>query len=144
MAQRIRTGAVQVEGIVELNRALKGLGPEFNGEMRKVSKIVADLEAADSKAAAYTIGGVAAHVAPSLKPSAGALSAAVSMGGGAYPMAAGAEFGSDKYKQFKPWRGGGMDAGYFLYPTIRHDLDRIETKYSQGMDDLLRRAGLLA
>lgn len=139
--QRIKTGLVEVKGMAELNKALKELGPEFKGEMRKANKTVADFVAADAKAAAYTIGGVAAHVAPSIKATAGAQSAGVSFGGPAYPMAGGAEFGSQRFKQFKEWRGNGFDAGYFAYPSIRHDADRIETEYGKAIDDLIRKAG---
>lgn len=141
-SSRIRTGTIQVEGLVELNRALKQLGPTFPKELRKANKTVADLVAQDAKAAAHSIGGVAAHVAPSIKASAGAQFAAVSLGGTAYPMAGGAEFGSYRYKQFKPWRGNGSDAGYFVYPAIRRDADRIETEYGHALTELLDRTGL--
>lgn len=133
---------VQVDGLTELNKALRDMGPELKGELRKTNKTVADFVAADSKSAAYSIGGVAAHVAPSIKASAGALSAGVSLGGNAYPMAGGAEFGSNRYKQFKPWTGNGSDAGYFVFPSIRRDIDRIETEYGVAMDNLLTRTGL--
>lgn len=140
---RIRTGMVQVDGLRELNKALKDMGPELKGELRKTNKTVADFVAVDAKSAAYSVGGVAAHVAPSIKASAGAESAGVSLGGGRYPMAGGAEFGSNKFKQFKPWRGNGSDAGYFVYPAIRQDADRIETEYGVAMDRLLRKANLI-
>lgn len=139
---RIKSGTIQVEGLTELNRALKRLGPEFAREMRDVNKQVASFVADDARAAAYSLGGVAAKVAPSIKMSAGTVSAGVGFGGAAYPMAGGAEFGSVRYKQFAPWRGNGPDAGYFVYPTIRRDADRIETEYTEAVDDLIKRVGL--
>ena len=57
-------------------------------------------------------------------------------------MAGGAEFGSYRYHQFKPWRGSSSDAGYFLYPSIRDDAGRIEEEYRDAVDDLIKRAGL--
>jgi hypothetical protein len=141
--QRIRSGDIQVEGLAELSRALRKLeGAEWSKELRDANKSVADLVAKDARAAAYSLGGVAAHVAPSIGARASQQSAGVAFGGARYPMAGGAEFGSNRFKQFKPWRGNGSDAGYFVYPAIRQDLDRIETEYTRAIDALAKRAGL--
>lgn len=118
------------------------MGPEFGKELTKANKSVAQFVADDARAAAYSIGGVAAKAAPSVKATAGAAWAGVALGGPSAPYTAGAEFGSVKFKQFKPWRGNGTDAGYFLFPVIRRDGDRIETEYTQALDDLLRKTGL--
>lgn len=153
--KRIRTGVVKVDGLRELDAALKSLGPELRKELRSANKSVATLVADDARAAAYSIGGVAAHVAPSIKASAGVQSAGVAIGGPAYPMAGGAEFGAGQdrlrdrrtgqyvgYRQFEPWRGNSTDAGYFLYPAIRQDADRIVTEYTAALDAVMRKAGL--
>lgn len=140
--QRIRSGTLSVDGLTELRRDLKALGKDLPKELRKANKSVADYVADLSASAAYSLGGVAAHVAPSIKASAGQISAGVTFGGSAYPMAGGAEFGSQRYKQFKPWRGNGSDAGYFVYPTIRDNAERIESHYTDVIDDLLERVGL--
>lgn len=139
---RLSAGEVRVDGLRELNQHLKALDKDLPKELRKVNKTVAELVRADAKAAAYSLGGVAAHVAPSIKPAAGKDWAGVAIGGPSYPMAGGAEFGSVRHKQFNPWRGNGSDAGYFLYPTIRHDADRILTEYTHALDDFLERNGL--
>lgn len=137
---RIRTGDVKVDGLKELNKALKAIGPDARKDLKEASKKVATFVANDARSAAYSIGGVAAHVAPSIKPVASiAGSAGVSIGGTAYPMAGGAEFGSIKYKQFQPWRGNGSDAGYFLYPAIRQDVDRITNEFAAAIDDIIRK-----
>ena len=136
---RIRTGDVKVDGLRELNKALKAIGPEAQKDLKDASRKVASFVAADAAAAARTIGGVAAHVAPSIRPVGGVNGAGVSMGGPAYPMAGGAEFGSIRYKQFQPWRGNSSDAGYFLYPAIRDDLDRIVTEFTDAVDDIIQR-----
>jgi hypothetical protein len=128
--------------LTELNRALRAMGPEFQKELKATNLDVAQMVATDAKSEAYSLGGVAAKVAPSIRASARNVAAGVSFGGTAYPFAAGAEFGSYKYAQFKPWRGNGSDAGYFVYPAIRQDADKIEAQYTDALDDLLRRNGL--
>jgi hypothetical protein len=136
---RIKSGAIEVEGLAQLSRALKELGPDFSRELRLTNKSVADMVADDARAAAYSIGGVAAHVAPGIKSTAGIRSAGVSFGGSAYPMAGGAEFGSIKYPQFAPYRGSGSDAGYFVYPSIREDASEIADKYIDAVNVVIER-----
>jgi hypothetical protein len=133
---------VRVHGLTELNKTLREMGPEFQKELTQTNKSVAGFVADDAKAAAYSLGGVAAKVAPTVKAAGGTTWAGVSFGGSAYPFAGGAEFGSLRYKQFRPWRGNGSDAGYFLYPSIRRDADRITTEYTEALDRLLDRNGL--
>lgn len=133
---------VQVRGLNELNRALRRLGPDAQKELKETNRSVAEFVADDARAAAYTLGGVAAKVAPSIRPKGTNTGASVGFGGAGYPYAGGAEFGSIKYKQFKPWRGNGTDAGYFVYPAIRQDANRIETEYTEALNDLMRRNGL--
>lgn len=142
---RVRTGTVNVEGLRELNKSLKEMGPEFPREMRLANKEIATsvLEAARSRA--FSLGGVAAKTAPTLRVSAGTTSAGVALGGTRAPYAAGAEFGGGRTpttRQFKPWRGKGSDAGYFLYPTIRDNAEEIEAQYREALDDLIARVGL--
>jgi len=144
-SQRIRTGDIQVSGLRELNKALKDLGPEFPKEMRKVNKEVATGVKDHALRNALALGGTAAHIAPSLKASGGVNSAAVALGGAAHPAAGGAEFGGQRRpttQQFKPWRGSGSNAGYFLYPAIREDADDIYNDYLGALDDLVKRVGL--
>ena len=139
----IRTGTVKVDGLRELNAALRDLGGnDLAKELTAASRQVAEFVAADAKAAAYSLGGVAAHVAPSIGVRASRQSAGVALGGARYPMAGGAEFGSYRYRQFKPWRGNSSDAGYFVYPAIRRDADRIETEFTDAVGDLIKRVGL--
>lgn len=138
-AQKIKTGTVQVDGLPELSKALKAIGPDAQKELKVAAKKVATFVASDARSAASSLGGVAAKTAPSIKPSGGVSGAGVSMGGPSYPFAGGAEFGSYKYPQFKPWRGNQSDAGYFLYPAIRQDADRIETEFTAAIDDIIKR-----
>jgi len=140
---KIRSGTVKVDGLRELNTALRRMGGnELARELNDASRKVADMVAEDARAAALQLGGVAAHVAPSIGVRASRESAGVAFGGAKFPMAGGAEFGSYRFKQFKPWRGNGSDAGYFVYPAIRRDADRIETEYAAAIQALMRKVGL--
>ena len=140
---RIRTGAVQVDGLPELHRALKRLGDlEASRELRGANKKAAEHVRDKSKARAYMVGGVAAHVAPSLRASAGTQSAAVSGGGASHPAFAGAEFGGrgrPTTMQFQPHRGR---EGYFVYPTIRAESGRIVKPYQEALDQIIKKVGL--
>lgn len=134
---------VRVHGLAELNRAMKAIGPDARRDLKKTNLKVAQFVADDARAAAFSLGGVAAKTAPSITAAGRVASAGVSFGGGSYPFAMGAEFGSYRFHQFKPWRGNGSDAGYFVYPAIRNDVDRIESEYSGAIDSLMRKHGLL-
>jgi len=152
-SQKIRSGTIEVEGLAELNKALRALGPEMQKELGSASRDVARFVADDAAAGARSRGGVAAHIAPSIKPVGGVKSAGVGLGGPRYPMAPGAEFGAGQnvartrasgsykgYNQFDEWKGNGPQAGYFVYPAIRQDADRIETEYTKAVDALTKKA----
>lgn len=141
-AQRIKTGEIRVQGLDKLNRALREMGGEFPNSVRQANKSVAEDVRTVAFSRALALGGVAAHVAPSLRAVAGARSAGVAGGGARYPMFGGAEFGSIRYKQFKPWRGNKSNAGYFLYPAIRAEAPRITQEYLDELDALIKKAGL--
>jgi len=42
------------------------------------------------------------------------------------------------WNQFKPWLGNKEGAGYFLFPTVRRNIDEIIDIYGDGMQDILR------
>lgn len=137
------TVGVQVHGLDELNRALRALGGrEMQANLREAGKEIATDVAADARGKAFGLGGVAAHVAPSIAASAGFTSAGVSLGGASHPAAMGAEFGGQgkpTTQQFKPWRGSGSTAGYFVYPAIRDNADEIASRYLEAADDIVRK-----
>lgn len=146
-SQRIRTGTVAVHGLPELSRALRSIDADLVKELRDTNKEVANDVKDGAQAKAYSLGGVAAHVASSLSANAGQQSAAVAGGGTAHPAFGGAEFGGQgrpTTQQFKPWRGSGEGAGYFLYPTIRDKAPQIEDAYLRGLEQLLRKVDLIA
>lgn len=138
---RIKSEAgIKIEGLSELSRALKALGGrEFQAELRSAGKEIATQIADVAAVRAYSIGGVAAHVAPSISASAGFTSAGVALGGAAHPAAMGAEFGGQgrpTTQQFQPHRG---HEGYFLYPSIRDNAEFIEDAYLDAVDAIRRR-----
>lgn len=134
--------SIHVEGLRELSRSLREMDKALPRELREAGKDVAKTVAGAAQSRAVGLGGVAAKSAPSIKPSAGITSAGVAFGGPAYPFAGGAEFGSFKYPQFKPWRGAGSDAGYFVYPAIRDKSDEIQATYEDKVNALIKRVNL--
>lgn len=52
----------------------------------------------------------------------------------------GAEFGSDRFRQFSPWGGNGETAGYFLWPTIRDESDGIMERYGDALMEAVDKA----
>lgn len=137
-----KSEGVNVEGLAELRKALKAVSGDAAKELSAAGKDVAQFVAEDARGAAAGLGGVAAKVAPSIRAAAAAGGGAISLGGAAYPMAAGAEFGGQgrpTTQQFKPHLGR---TGYVVYPTIRRDADRIEEAYSEKLDDLMRKYDL--
>lgn len=143
MARVQSSAGVRVQGLAELNRALRALGGrEFQAELRTAGKEIATEVAGDAQAKAYSLGGVAAHAAPSISASAGFTSAGVSFGGGAHPEAMGAEFGGrgrPTTQQFQPHLG---TRGYFVFPAIRDNNEFITNTYLGAVDEILRRHDL--
>jgi hypothetical protein len=48
----------------------------------------------------------------------------------------GAEFGGQRRpttQQFRPWRGSGSGAGYFLYPAVREMSDDMQKRYGEAL-----------
>lgn len=140
---RVRSGLVNVEGLRELSRSLDELGPDLKREVRQANKEAATFVADKAGSRARSLGSTAAHAAPSIKASAGYTSAGVGFGGAAHPEAPGAEFGGQRRpttQQFEPWRGNGSRAGYFVYPTIREETEKILEPYEEALDRVARKA----
>ena len=139
-----------------LNGALRSLPKEATDELRTASGEIAQFVVEDAQAGAMHVGGVARLVAPSIKVGRDRVPA-VKMGGSTrLPVTstrrsrkgsrqtvgdiwAGSEFGGGARAtthQFKPHRG---KVGYFLWPAVRQDSDRIQRTYSEALDDALQR-----
>jgi hypothetical protein len=93
---------------------------------------------------AQSQGGVAAHaVKRGLRAGATQNTAWIKLLG-REPTIFGAEFGGGHRRttrQFKPWRGSGNDAGYFVYPAIRASVDDVSDQVEDAVNDLIRFAG---
>lgn len=124
---------VKVYGEDAVSRAFLEYARDLDREVKEADRRVASQTVEDARGAAYGIGGVAAHVAPSISASGGS----VSFGGG-LPMAMGAEFGRNAYPQFDGWTGSGEGAGYFLIPTIKRDEDSRFHEYENAADAAAR------
>lgn len=133
---------VNIEGLAELRKALKQVSDAAPKELAQAGKATASFVADHARGRAEGLGGVAAHVAPSIRPSGTQRGGAITFGGSSYPMAAGAEFGGrgrPTTQQFQPHLGR---TGYFIYPTIREDAEQIEEHFSDAIDHLMRKYDL--
>lgn len=128
-----------VLGLKELVRDLRAWERTAPRLVSQAHKRIADRVAGKAKATASGQGSVAAKAAPSIRGSGRMTSAAVLLGGAAYPFALGAEFGALQYPQFLPWKGNSEEAGYFLYPTIRAMEDEIREEYLDEVYGALER-----
>lgn len=135
-----RTQPIKVEGLAELQRELRRIGPESARELRLANKAAAEIVAGEARSRALVVGGVAAKSAPSIRPLGQGRAAAVKLGGARYPFALGAEFGSIQYRQFAPWTGSNSGSGYFLYPAIRAKQDDVVDVYDDMLRALTKRA----
>lgn len=139
----------QVEG---LSRALRALPRTASARLRDASQEIASRVASDAAARASAQGGAAAKVAPSIR--AGRDRVPLVRMGNSSPIRSGprqtigdliwgAEFGGGARpttRQFRPWKGSGTGAGYFLWPTVRDDRSFIETAYGDALLDAIDEA----
>lgn len=126
--------SVRVTGDEAAARAFRRLSDDLHDRIEEADRTVASQTAQDARSRALMIGGVAAHVAPSIA----AQGADTTFGGSEWPMAMGAEFGRDTYPQFDPHTGSGETAGYFLIPTILDSEDDRLREYENAADAALR------
>jgi hypothetical protein len=116
----IRSRVYTVEGA---QRALRQLPKHLQKEMRKASQDIAQDIATAASGMARSQGGVASHVAPSIKAKRDRYPVIVLGGGRLGGPAYGAEFGGGarpRTRQFEPHRG---TRGYFMFPTVRDRSD---------------------
>lgn len=115
---------IEVEGLKQLRKDLAAVNKALPKELGQLYKSIGTMVIQDAQNRAFGLGGVANKAASALSASARSTAVVISLNGQKYPYALGAEFGGSQ-PQFKPWRGNGPDAGYFLYPTIRADSQEI-------------------
>lgn len=155
MARPVTTAdTVRVEGLDELRRELRrlddaGLSDRLKDANQRAAQIV--VRRAQQRAAA--LGRMEIKAAETLRPARQAARAVVTLGKASVPFALGAEFGAGRnvqrttqrgtvlgWNQFKPWRGNGADAGYFLWPGIRDSTDEVLEAYGEEMERITRDA----
>ncbi len=144
---------VAVKGLDEFRRELRKLDDAgLLDDLKDVNYSVAELVVEEAQRNASTR--LQRLASESLSPSRQAARAQVTGGGANAPYFGGAEFGSQRgqrrtgpsgrrflgHNQFDPWRGNGSSAGYFLYPAIRDNTERIIELYGDEMDRITKKA----
>lgn len=152
MAGDIEQGLrVQVSGLRELAKGLKGGEERLDLELRKRMRTMAKEVAADARAMAAGLQPrVPEAVLNTLVGRAQSASAEVKLGSNRVPYALGWEFGAAHnfprethrgivrgWNQFPLWRGNKSEAGYFLYPTIRSKRAELEQDILDLIDEVL-------
>lgn len=128
----------RIEGVDELKAELKAINFEDGLKDANYAAGMLVVDQADSRARA--LGRMQAKAAGSLRAGRANAKATVTIGGVSTPFALGAEFGSNQFRQFAPWRGSGSRAGYFLWPAVRASGERIVSLYEDAVVKLTARA----
>lgn len=138
-----------------LRKTLRMLPKAAQAELRDASVAIADDVSAEAAGRARSLVGVAGLVASSLKARRDRVPKIVMGGSKRLPADGrsrsgsrqtvgdviwGAEFGSDRFRQFRPWRGNKGNAGYFLWPTVRDQSDEIIDRYGEALMDAVDKA----
>jgi hypothetical protein len=134
-------------------QAFKAMDDEAVEQAKSVSSGLADFVAQKVKAAARqtrAIPKVASRIADGSKVSKSSKIGEISYGfasqkfsGGATTkdLWGGAEFGSNKFKQFPVWSGkeGRGSRGWWIYPTLRAAQPEIIKQWENGFNDIVKR-----
>jgi len=146
------TKTISFRNVAGLNKALRGLPKEYARELSVASNEIAQKVADGAAGRARSVGGIARHVAPSIRAGKGK-APIVRMGdstrlpesGNGWTRKRtgtgqtvgdviwGAEFGAKNYWQFSPWLGNRAHAGYFLWPTIREMNEETQDRYLEAV-----------
>lgn len=148
MAQK----TISFRNVAGLNKALRKLPKEYARQLSRASNEIAQKVAEQAAGRARSVGGIARHVAPSVR--AGKAKTPVIRMGDTSPLPEsgngwtrkrtgpgqtvgdviwGAEFGAKNYGQFSPWLGADAHAGYFLWPTIRENNEETQDRYLEAV-----------
>ena len=140
-------GAIAVDG---LNEAIRGLGTVSREAKLDAVKALREL-AKDPVTVKARLNWASQRIRPTqaarvIKWSAsGTQGAAVVLKYGSFPYAAGVEFGSHRYRQFRRWRGNrltvspGSSTGYVVQDAIRDTLPFVERNAADRMVDAIGR-----
>lgn len=134
MADKSET--IRIQGLTELRKELARLDEgAFTRELKDAHYEVASLVTEKARGAASTP--LEKKASASLKASKGASKAQITYGGPGYPYAMGAEFGSNRYRQFRPHMGR---TGYFVYPSVRALSAEVSRIYMEAVDKIVSKA----
>lgn len=134
-------------------KSFKAMDDEAIDQAKKVSSNLADFVSDKVKSAARStrsIPKVASRIAEGSKVSKSSKIGEISYGfasqkfsGGATTkdLWGGAEFGSNKFKQFPVWSGreGRGSLGWWIYPTLRSAQPEIIKRWEQGFSEIVKR-----
>lgn len=154
MARSLKSGdSVRVAGLDGFREELRKLDDAgLIEELKEANADVAELVVRAARSRASTR--MEQRAASTLKARRAQRAAEVSFGGAQAPFAAGAEFGAGQnivrrsvsgrsfrgYNQFRAWRGNDTGAGYFLYPSIRAETEKIVEMYGDAIEKITTRA----
>ena len=132
-------GSIEVEGLKKLRARLKKFDEVETLAAIKAANVEAGQLLVDvAKPQMISAGPVSRKIAKTLKSTNLVGSAKVNLGSSNLPFAWGVEFGAKQFPQFKPWRGNGEGAGYFLFPALRENSQEIIDIYTRKLDEALR------
>lgn len=146
MAQQSITLTIRVEGATQLLAAFNRLPKEASNALRDASQGLAVAMAGRVAAAARAESSQAGLLAGTVKAKRDRIPA-VEVGGSsrvgrnskpAYKILFGSEFGSDRYRQFKPHIGRGS---YWAFKTIEASESVISAGWLKAADEIVQRFG---
>lgn len=132
-----KRGALYIEGLADTKKRFRALPKDVKAGADEQVREVARFVAAQTKAAASTR--AEKKVATTIK----AQKNSVSIGGGgkrqaAGSMALGTEFGGGRRPTTRQFRNHRGTQGYFFWPAIRRNSERIKAMWDEMVDELLR------
>jgi hypothetical protein len=131
-----------VEGLAKLAKDLRAIDPKLAKELQKTNKEAAGKVAQAAKSAySGRHRQRSGKGASSIRPLATQTRAQVALGGARAPYMLGQEFGSAQgpnKQQFPPYSGNGPSAGYFFYPAVRAEADKLTETYAKALDQVIK------
>lgn len=136
---------VQIHGLNEFRRALNRVDRQLGRQIGQVNKRLGERVAVNARARYARHYSVRRGRVPrSIRASASQTKMQVKIGRKTVPYALGQEFGSDRFRQFRPWTGKGPGGkgshGRFFYPAIREETEGIRRDYLDELDKVVREA----
>lgn len=128
---------VVVDGLRDLNRALKAADDEAVKAMKAVLKEIAEGVASDARSRVPRRTGKAAA---SYKPRGGVKGAAVAFGGARAPYAPWLDFGGAVGRK-RGVRRPVVQGGRYLYPAIGDNMEDVQEKVAKAISDITSRYG---